>query len=340
MSKIIDVLSEDAPITGQTYALISIVGPNLKQKCSMYGIKIRGVADSIEKSKIMTKRIMNADNDYDIYTVEVGKFFPLNIDPMDVSDIEYENEQLNSLVKNYLENRHLANDHYHERKNALMKKAIQEGQKEGQAELAKKQEHPISVLQRKQNYEDKLKELKEEVQILEKDLELTSNKYNTYTHEERKLAIETLQNGLIKNESKSAVVNVTEDVTVTQTETKNVTEDVNETETKDVTKDVTETEDVNETETKGVIEDVIEDVTEILSKLKLTETLIDDVQQNLTKVNKEDSPNKFDQLEKEFNRLVLLRGSLKEILNNKSLVNNYINSSYTGVGSSYHSLFN
>ena len=328
MSKIIDVLSEDAPITGQTYALISIVGPNLKQKCSMYGIKIRGVADSIEKSKIMTKRIMNADNDYDIYTVEVGKFFPLNIDPMDVSDIEYENEQLNSLVKNYLENRHLANDHYHERKNALMKKAIQEGQKEGQAELAKKQEHPISVLQRKQNYEDKLKELKEEVQILEKDLELTSNKYNNYTHEERKLAIETLQNGLIKNESKSEVVNVTEDVTVTQTEdeTKNVTEDVNETET--VIEDVT------------VTETVTEDVTEILSKLKFTESLIDDVQQNLTKVNKEDSPNKFDQLEKEFNRLVLLRDSLKEILNNKSLVNNYINSSYTGAGSSYHSLFN
>lgn len=43
MSKTIDYLFEDPPITGQTYALVSIVGPHMPQKCDVWGLKIRGV---------------------------------------------------------------------------------------------------------------------------------------------------------------------------------------------------------------------------------------------------------------------------------------------------------
>lgn len=308
MSKQIDVLSEDLPITGQVYALISIVGPNLKQKCNMYGIKIRGVADTIEKAKQMTKRIMKVDNDYDIYTVEVGKFFPLNVDPMEVSDIEYENEQLNSLVKNYLENRQQANEHYHQRKAALMKKAIQEGQKEGQAELANKKEHPISVLQRKQIYQDKLKELKDEMETLEKDLELTSNKYDSYTNEERQLANDEFANA-IKNEIEPAKESVT-----------------------DRSIDDIKNEITNELNT--------ENIEHTLSKLKLVENDIQELNETLSIMHKESSPNMFDKLTTKLNTLIISRDSLKEILNDKNLINNYINNSYTGPSSGHDSLFN
>lgn len=307
MSKQIDVLSEDLPITGQVYALISIVGPNLKQKCNMYGIKIRGVADTIEKAKQMTKRIMKVDNDYDIYTVEVGKFFPLNVDPMEVSDIEYENEQLNSLVKNYLENRQQANEHYHQRKAALMKKAIQEGQKEGQAELANKKEHPISVLQRKQIYQDKLKELKDEMETLEKDLELTSNKYDSYTDEERQLANDEFTNA-IKNEIEPTTV----------TDKRSIG---------DIKNEIT-----NELNT--------ENIENTLGKLKLVENDIQELDETLRIMDKESSPNMFDKLTTKLNTLIISRDSLKEILNNKNLVNNYINNSYTGTSSGHDSLFN
>jgi hypothetical protein len=119
--KSIDYLVEDAPIPSQRYALISIVGPHMRQKCDVWGLKIRGVADSLDTAKALTKKIMKLDKDYDIYTVDVGKFFPLAVEPYDVSNVEYENEQLNALVKNYLENKEKANEHWHHRKQEMMK---------------------------------------------------------------------------------------------------------------------------------------------------------------------------------------------------------------------------
>ena len=110
VNKTIDYLSEDTPIPSQKYALITIVGPHMRQKCDIWGLKIRGVADSMENAKALAQRLMKRDKDYDIYTVDVGKFFPLNIKPTDVNNIEYQNEQLNQLMKTYMENRELAND--------------------------------------------------------------------------------------------------------------------------------------------------------------------------------------------------------------------------------------
>ena len=113
----IDYLFEDPPVSGQNYALVSIVGPNLQQKCNVYGLKVRGVADSLDRAKTMAQKLTKIDPDFDIYTVEVGKFFPLDVNPMELSNVEYQNTQLNELVKNYLENRENANVEYEKRKN-------------------------------------------------------------------------------------------------------------------------------------------------------------------------------------------------------------------------------
>ena len=101
----IDYLFEDPPVSGQNFALVSIVGPNLQQKCDVYGLKIRGVADSMDRARTMSQKLTKIDPDFDIYTVEVGKFFPLDVNPMELQNVEYQNTQLNELVKNYLENR-------------------------------------------------------------------------------------------------------------------------------------------------------------------------------------------------------------------------------------------
>lgn len=192
MTKVIDYLSEDQEISGQKYALISIVGPHLPQKCDVWGLKIRGIVDSVADAKQLTKKLMKFDNMYDIYTVSVGKFFPLNVEPYDIKEVEHDEERLNNLMKNYLKNREDSNEHYQQRKQTMMEKAIQEGSKESQSELASKVEHPISVLQRKQKFEEKAIELKQQLESLEKDLELTCTKYSTYTDEQR-LEAETTQ---------------------------------------------------------------------------------------------------------------------------------------------------
>jgi hypothetical protein len=195
----IDYLTEDPSLPGQKYAIVSIVGPNSNQKCDVWGLKIRGVSDTLDKAKAMIKRIYKFDNNYDMYIVDVGKFFPLNVNPLDVQDVEYENEQLNLLVKNYLENREAATQHWHERKNEMMKEAIREGKLAGQKELSEKKEHPIAVLQRKRDNEEKIKDLQERLDSANSDLKSTMDKLETYTDEEKQLADEELKNAIKNN---------------------------------------------------------------------------------------------------------------------------------------------
>ena len=185
--KTIDFLFEDPEIPSQKYALISIVGPHMKQKCNVWGLKIRGVADTIDAAKNLCKRLLRIDNNYDIYTVEVGKFFPLNVDPLQIDNIEYQNDQLNTLIKSYLENKNNANELWHKRKIEMIEEAINEGK--NQSEFANKPEHPIAVLQRIRNYEDAIIEAEKSLQSLRNDLEKAQDKFNN--------AVEKLQDMIL-----------------------------------------------------------------------------------------------------------------------------------------------
>ena len=184
--KTLDVLIEDPVIPDQKYSLISIVGPHVKAKCDVWGLKIRGTVSTLEKAKTLTKKLMTIDNSYDIYVAETGKFFPLAVEPYAVGNVEYQNEQLNELIKKHLENKELANQHWLERKNEMMAEAIKEGL--NQEELAKKPEHPIAVLQRIKNLEEKNKKLKEDLEYTEIELNNSRNKFEMYTIEEKELA--------------------------------------------------------------------------------------------------------------------------------------------------------
>jgi DNA repair exonuclease SbcCD ATPase subunit len=171
--KEIDYLYEDPEVPGQKYGLISIVGPNMPQKCDVWGLKIRGVTDSMDKAKKMTQKLMKIDQDYDIYTVEIGKFFPLVVNPLEVSDVEYQNTQLNDLIKGYLESKELANEQWEQRKNEMVKQAILDGKNP-----VEKPEHPVAVWQR-------LQSLKEQVESLKEQLEKTEEKFAGYSQEEQ-----------------------------------------------------------------------------------------------------------------------------------------------------------
>lgn len=298
--KSIDYLVEDPPLPSQRYALISIVGPHMRQKCDVWGLKIRGVADSLETAKALTKKIMKLDKDYDIYTVDVGKFFPLAVEPYDVSNVEYENEQLNALVKNYLENKEKANEHWHHRKQEMMKEAIREGQAEGQEELAKRKEHPIAVLQRIQNFEDKLKDESEKLQSLQEDLKLAREKFASYTQEERDLADAELKNAIENN------------VEPTVPEEKTLT-------VEDIRKEIME--ELNNEQPQ-------ENVEETLSKLKDLEEEIRELETTLSGVNSETAPSVYSTLSKQLNKLKESQAMLKERLNQADAVNAYINSNY------------
>lgn len=310
-TKQIDVLTEDQPIPSQKYALISIVGPHMRQKCDVWGLKVRGVCDSLESAKALTKKLMKFDKDYDIYTVDVGKFFPLAVEPYDVSNVEYENEQLNSLVKNYLENKEKANEHWQQRKQEMMKDALREGKAEGQMELANKKEHPVAVLQRMNTFESKMKELQEQMDDLSKDLELTKDKYESYTEEERELA---------NNELKNAIENVTSEVKKEEKTEPSIEEIRNEI--------------MKELETPEKESDV-EDVLKQLQRLDLE---IAELTTTLNLVDVSNTPSVHARLSKNLNELLESKNTLKERLNNSDSINDFINKNY--VDGKHDGLFN
>jgi hypothetical protein len=127
MSSVIDYLFEDPEIPSQRYSLISIVGPHMPQKCDVWGLKIRGCAETMDEAKAKISRLMKIDNAYDIYIVETGKFFPLGVEPTSIGNVEYQNETLNNLIKEYLANKARADDDFHSRKAQLTEAAIKEG---------------------------------------------------------------------------------------------------------------------------------------------------------------------------------------------------------------------
>lgn len=293
--KEIDYLFEDPPITGQKYALVSIVGPHMPQKCNVWGLKIRGVADTLEKAKANTQKLIKIDNSYDIYTVEVGKFFPLNVEPHDVGNVEYQNEQLNKMIKEYLENREQANEHWHERKNQMIREAIKEGR--NQQELANRPEHPIVVLQRIRTYESTIKELTEQLEETSEHLKLAQEKYSKYTQEEKEEA---------QKELESSIESVGNENTNKQT-------------LDDIRKELST---IQETNTSSEIEST-------LTKIKSLEEEIQELN-NIKHILESSSskhllPKTLTSIEKLQNEV----NNLKENLNNQNLVNDFINQNYT-----------
>jgi hypothetical protein len=133
---IVDFLPEDPVISGQKFALVTIVGPDMPQKCDVWGIKVRGVSDTLEEAASLVKKLMTIDPDFDVYTVEVGKFFPLVVDKTKIKNTQYQNSALNDLLKTYSENKEAANIEWERQKNERVAAATSEGSAERADERA------------------------------------------------------------------------------------------------------------------------------------------------------------------------------------------------------------
>lgn len=172
--KTTDYLTEDSPINGQAYALISIVGPHLKAKCDVYGIKIKGVADTEARADEMGNRLQKQDPDFDIFRVPVGKFFPLSIDPATADDTVYQDQALNNLMKEHKQSRAKANEHFKERKTEMMNQALLEGSST---------DKPVVLV-------NKVHDLRSKIKTLLKELQDTNERFKKLPDSEREQGVE------------------------------------------------------------------------------------------------------------------------------------------------------
>lgn len=121
-----DSLEQDYNLpSGQVFALISLVGPDLPQKNDKFGLKIRGVFSDVDSAKGFAKRLQREDATFDIYVVEMGKWLLIPPDRDHIDDTHYVNDKLEEIMSKYRENQRNAAAMFEKRKKDMMAKPIE-----------------------------------------------------------------------------------------------------------------------------------------------------------------------------------------------------------------------
>lgn len=145
-----DYLTEDAFLpSGQKYICMSFLtnkptdGEDAKEnKTSLSGIKIRGAFETYEAACEHAKTVQSIDPYFNVFVGEMGKWLPFdpNPDSEAVKDSQYANEELNNMMKTYMENQEKAKIYHEQRKQEMVRTTILDNlqsRKESLADLEK-----------------------------------------------------------------------------------------------------------------------------------------------------------------------------------------------------------
>lgn len=139
MSDTKDYLYEDPAVPNQKFVCISILTPkNFKDpKETMSTLKVRGSYDTFEEASKRGEFLRNIDPHINVYVGEVGKWLPFDDDPEKAKQQEYQNKQLNNLMKGYMENQEKAKEFHEQRKNELVLKTLKENEDKEKRRIAR-----------------------------------------------------------------------------------------------------------------------------------------------------------------------------------------------------------
>lgn len=112
-------------IPGQSFALVSFVGPSCPQKNERLGMKIRGVFATKEDASAHVKRIQRSgDNIVDIYLLDLYQWAVIPPDPKDIEDHEFQEKFLQDMMSGYAESQRAAKSQFEERKKLVMTEGL------------------------------------------------------------------------------------------------------------------------------------------------------------------------------------------------------------------------
>jgi hypothetical protein len=85
---------------------------------TIHGLKVRGVYSTHDQAVARAKTLAKKDPDFHVYVADVGQWLPWDPDPDQVPESEFQNEELNKLMKGYKENAAKRDAYFEERKRA------------------------------------------------------------------------------------------------------------------------------------------------------------------------------------------------------------------------------
>ena len=189
MSK--DYLTEDSILPeGQNFVCISfLTDPN--NKLTLSGIKIRGVFDTIDKASEHAKKIQSVDPAHNVFVGEMGKWLAFDPDATSqaAGNPEYANEQLNDIMKGYLENQEKSKLFHEERKYKNMREGVESAIT---TTLEKESSIKQELLESKD--EVKMEELKKKLSSIEEQMKELNKQKEDISKKEKKIGKKLYKN--------------------------------------------------------------------------------------------------------------------------------------------------
>lgn len=93
---------------------------------SIRGMKVRGVFDTMREAEIRAQVLKKLDDRFNVYVAQVGCWCPWSPNPDDITNQEYSETHLNTLMKKYKDNEDKKNYFFEERKKELQFMKVKE----------------------------------------------------------------------------------------------------------------------------------------------------------------------------------------------------------------------
>jgi hypothetical protein len=165
----VNYLTNDSELLpqNQSFVCLSFLTDKENNK-TLTGLKVRGVYNTYEEACEQAKQLQQVDPYFNVYVGEMGKWLPFDPSPEQVQSSEYANQELNNMMKSYLENQEKAKLFHEQRKNEMVRKNILENLTVRKQNLDEAQSKLNSAKgSEKKGFEETVKSIEENIRKME-----------------------------------------------------------------------------------------------------------------------------------------------------------------------------
>ena len=195
-------LKVDPEIPDQKWVCISFLTPvdqDIKDKkvMKLVGVKIRGCYENRDDANKRAEFLRQIEPHINIYVGDVGKWLPFVVnqgeDEKYVTEENYANNELNSIMKNYKEQRENAKMEFEKRKHELIERTMKENEIKKSAKEKKEKLSQLSKDSELSKLQNNLDSNKESIDSIKTELESNKESLSTINKESVKLESELLE---------------------------------------------------------------------------------------------------------------------------------------------------
>lgn len=140
-----NVDKDSEKLSGQNFALISIVSPQSDQKSENICLKIKGVFNTIEEANKHAEMLQKIDSTFDIYVVEMYSWLLVPPDPS-LMEQKHVDSKLNEIIGGHRESQLKAKMYFEERKRELIENINIENDRRKEENEKMKEENENTVV--------------------------------------------------------------------------------------------------------------------------------------------------------------------------------------------------